>query len=190
MDHFYQLPMLGPPDDYMLECYTTLGALARRDGNGAARRAGHRQHVPQPGAAGQDRHRARHRVRRAGPARHRRRLVRVRARLARLRVRHVHRPVREARGGAADHPPDAARRAADARRQALPRSKDAINQPPPVVAHPGDDRRQRREEDAADGRPVRRRVEPHVAVRRAPPQARRARRALRAARPRPRARSR
>jgi F420-dependent oxidoreductase-like protein len=29
MDHFYQLPMLGSPDQYMLECYTTLGALAR-----------------------------------------------------------------------------------------------------------------------------------------------------------------
>ena len=29
MDHFFQLPMLGPPDNYMLECYTTLGALAR-----------------------------------------------------------------------------------------------------------------------------------------------------------------
>ena len=29
MDHFYQLPMLGDPDANMLECYTTLGALAR-----------------------------------------------------------------------------------------------------------------------------------------------------------------
>ena len=29
MDHFYQLPHIGPPDHYMLECYTTLGALAR-----------------------------------------------------------------------------------------------------------------------------------------------------------------
>ncbi len=29
MDHLYQLPMLGAPEDYMLECYTTLGALAR-----------------------------------------------------------------------------------------------------------------------------------------------------------------
>src|SRR5689334_12016550 len=29
MDHFYQLPHLGPPTNYMLECYTTLGALAR-----------------------------------------------------------------------------------------------------------------------------------------------------------------
>lgn len=29
MDHFYQLPMLGDPDQYMLECYTLLAALAR-----------------------------------------------------------------------------------------------------------------------------------------------------------------
>src|SRR4051812_38081993 len=29
MDHFYQLPMIGDPDANMLECYTTLGALAR-----------------------------------------------------------------------------------------------------------------------------------------------------------------
>ena len=29
MDHFYQLFTLGPPDSYMLECYTTLAALAR-----------------------------------------------------------------------------------------------------------------------------------------------------------------
>jgi F420-dependent oxidoreductase-like protein len=28
MDHFYQLPQLGEPDQPMLECYTTLGALA------------------------------------------------------------------------------------------------------------------------------------------------------------------
>jgi F420-dependent oxidoreductase-like protein len=29
MDHFYQLPMLGTPDQYMIECYTLLAALAR-----------------------------------------------------------------------------------------------------------------------------------------------------------------
>jgi F420-dependent oxidoreductase-like protein len=29
MDHFYQLPMLGPPENAMLECYTTLSALAQ-----------------------------------------------------------------------------------------------------------------------------------------------------------------
>jgi F420-dependent oxidoreductase-like protein len=29
MDHFYQLPMLGPPENDMLECYTLLSALAQ-----------------------------------------------------------------------------------------------------------------------------------------------------------------
>ncbi|WP_436794887.1 LLM class F420-dependent oxidoreductase [Actinospongicola halichondriae] len=29
MDHFYQLPMLGQPEDYMIECYTLLSALAQ-----------------------------------------------------------------------------------------------------------------------------------------------------------------
>jgi F420-dependent oxidoreductase-like protein len=29
MDHFYQLPMLGTPDQFMLECYSLLAALAR-----------------------------------------------------------------------------------------------------------------------------------------------------------------
>src|SRR4051795_5466140 len=33
MDHFYQLPLLGDPDQFMLECYTTLGALARETTN-------------------------------------------------------------------------------------------------------------------------------------------------------------
>jgi F420-dependent oxidoreductase-like protein len=30
MDHFYQLPGLGPPENYMVECYTLLAALAQR----------------------------------------------------------------------------------------------------------------------------------------------------------------
>ena len=30
MDHLYQLPGLGDPEDYMMECYTLLGALAAR----------------------------------------------------------------------------------------------------------------------------------------------------------------
>lgn len=33
MDHFYQLPMLGAPDEYMLECYSLLSALARETSN-------------------------------------------------------------------------------------------------------------------------------------------------------------
>src|SRR5690554_3057321 len=30
MDHFYQLPMLGQPDSYMLACYSLLSALSQR----------------------------------------------------------------------------------------------------------------------------------------------------------------
>ena len=30
MDHFYQLPMLGPPDHEMFEAYTLLGGIAAR----------------------------------------------------------------------------------------------------------------------------------------------------------------
>src|SRR5260221_11883053 len=30
MDHFYQLPLLGPPENEMFEAYTLLGALAAR----------------------------------------------------------------------------------------------------------------------------------------------------------------
>ena len=30
MDHFYQLPALGPPTNFMLEAYTLLGAIAAR----------------------------------------------------------------------------------------------------------------------------------------------------------------
>lgn len=33
MDHFYQLPMLGPPEHEMLECYTILAGLAGRTKN-------------------------------------------------------------------------------------------------------------------------------------------------------------
>ncbi len=33
MDHFYQLPMLGQPDEYMLECYSLLSALAQHTSN-------------------------------------------------------------------------------------------------------------------------------------------------------------
>ena len=57
MDHFYQLPMLGPPENYMLECYTTLAALARETSS-ARLSAGDRQHLPEPGALGQDPHRS------------------------------------------------------------------------------------------------------------------------------------
>jgi F420-dependent oxidoreductase-like protein len=33
MDHFFQLPMLGAPEEFMLECYTLLAGLARETSN-------------------------------------------------------------------------------------------------------------------------------------------------------------
>ena len=97
MDHFYQLPGLGTPDQPMLEAYTALGALATATesvqlgtlvtGNTYRNptllaKAITTLDVDQPGP--------RH-------PRHRHRLVRTRARPARLRVRHLHRPVQQAR---------------------------------------------------------------------------------------------
>ena len=46
MDHFYQLPGIGEPDEPMLEAYTALAALATRHRRDPAVRAGHRQHLP------------------------------------------------------------------------------------------------------------------------------------------------
>ena len=47
MDHFYQLPMLGAPENAMLECYTLLRPRPAHRA-GAPIRARHRQHVSQP----------------------------------------------------------------------------------------------------------------------------------------------
>ena len=52
-------PMLGNPDQEMLEAYTTLGALAARTSTGEPRHARHRCHVPEPDPPRQDRHDAR-----------------------------------------------------------------------------------------------------------------------------------
>ena len=128
MDHFYQLPGSAAPDNDMLECYTLLVGARPAHRAGCAFGAGHRQHLPQPDAARQDRHRARRRLRRPRPARHRRRLVRARTRLARLRVRHLHRPVREARRESLQIvTADAARRAPDASTASGIQVNEAIN---------------------------------------------------------------
>ncbi|MCE2817318.1 MAG: LLM class flavin-dependent oxidoreductase [Ilumatobacteraceae bacterium] len=50
MDHFYQLPGLGTPDEAMFECYTLLSALCSRPAHqqGAALGLSHWQYIPQP----------------------------------------------------------------------------------------------------------------------------------------------
>ncbi len=58
MDHFYQLPGIGTHDQPMLEAYTALGALATATENVQLGTLGHRQHLPQPDAAGQGHHHA------------------------------------------------------------------------------------------------------------------------------------
>ena len=73
MDHFYQLPMLGDARRQHARVLHDARRAGARDVDRPARRARHRQHVPQPDAAREDHHRARRRERRARPARHRRR---------------------------------------------------------------------------------------------------------------------
>jgi len=90
MDHFYQLPMLGTPDQPMLEAYTALGALRHRDRTGAAGHAGDREYVSESDAAGQDHHHSGRGEPGPGDSGHWHRLVRTRARSAWLRLRHLH----------------------------------------------------------------------------------------------------
>ena len=73
----------------------------------------------------------------------------------------VARAVRAARGDAADLPADVERRQRPVRGPALPAGRDAVRAGADQPAAPADhDRRWRREEDAAAGGPVRRRVQP------------------------------
>ena len=96
------------------------------------------------------------------------------------------RALRAPRGDAADRPADVVRRGRPLRGAALPSGRDALLAAAAVAPAPADpDRRRRRAEDAAPGRPLRRRLQPlrigdALATLRA--QARRAARALRAAR--------
>ena len=138
MDHYFQMEALAPADEPMLEGYTTLGFVAARTAADDARAAGHRRDVPLPGAARQDRDHAGRALRRPGPARHRRVLVRARAARPRRAGGAGGRAVRAAGGDAADLPADVERRQRPVRGQALPAGRDAVL---PAAAAAGPTRR-------------------------------------------------
>ena len=181
MDHFYQLPMLGDPDAYMLECYTTLGALARETSTVrlGALVTGNTYRNP------------------ALLAKIITALDIVSGGRAQLGIgagwfEFEH----DSLGFEFGTFTDRFEKLEEALQIILPMLrdddpsldgkhytvKDAINHPPPLSRIPVMIGGSGREEDAAPGRAVRRRVEPHVAGRESPAQARRARRSLRAAR--------
>ena len=72
MDHLWQIGVIGPPEDEMLEAYTTLGFLAAHTKRVRAAHARHRRHVPLARTARQGGHDARRAVGRPRRARHRR----------------------------------------------------------------------------------------------------------------------
>ena len=119
MDHFYQLPLLGPTDHEMFEAYTLLGALAARTKRVKLGTLVTGVTYRNPAILAKivttlD-------VVSSGPGvpRHRRRLVRRRARGARRAVPAGEGALRAPRGGAAHLPRHVPRRAAHDRGQAL-----------------------------------------------------------------------
>ena len=181
MDHFYQLPMLGPPENEMLECYTTLSALAQ-----------HTQRVRLSALVTGNTYR--------NPALLAKELTTLdhvsggRAQLGigagwfelehdslgfefgtfTDRFERLEESLQIIKGMLAGERPTVQGR--------WYHVTDAINSPATAVEDPGDDRRRRGEEDPAPGGPVRGRVQPHLRPQRGAPQARCAGRALRDAR--------
>ncbi len=182
MDHFYQLPMIGDPENFMLECYSLLSALARDT-----------QHVKLSSLVTGNTYR--------NPA--------VLAKtVTTLDIVSQGRAMLGIGAGWFELEHDAfgiefgtftdrfekleeslqivgpmlRGEKAIARRQVV-HSEGSDERAQPRRHRTDHDRRRWREEDAANGRPVRRRIEPHLWRRRDRPQARGARRSLPDARP-------
>ena len=127
MDHWFQMEALGGPRR------TRCSRATRRSASWPACTERMRlgllvtgRDLPPSRAAGQDGHDARRALRRPGPARHRRRLVRARAPGARRAVPAAGRALRAARGDAADLPADVERRRRPLRRPPLPAGRDDL----------------------------------------------------------------
>ena len=162
-----------------------LAAARGADLDDQPRPAGRRRHLPQPGAGGQDHHDAGHHLRRPRGPRHRR---------AWFEEEHIaygyeFPPLKERferlEDAPADHPRDVHAGRGDLRRQALPRRRRAQQPEADPRRHPDPDRRQRRAQDAALRRQVRRRLQPLRRRRARQAPARRPRGPLRGRRPRP-----
>ena len=190
MDHLFQIQVLGPPEHEMLEAYTTLGYIAARTSEVELLAWVTAVSYRDPGMLAKiittlD-------VLSEGPglARHRRGVEQRGGRGPRPVLPGYRRALRAAGGDAADLPADVERLGRPLRRQALPARAHPERAAVAAAAAPADPHRRRRgEEDAADGRPVRRRLQP-VPQPGPRAQAGRAARALRGRRPGLRRRSR
>jgi alkanesulfonate monooxygenase SsuD/methylene tetrahydromethanopterin reductase-like flavin-dependent oxidoreductase (luciferase family) len=140
MDHFYQLPGLGAPDEPMFECYTLLSALAQ-----------HTNRVRLSALVTGNTYR--------NPALLAKTITALDHVSGGRATLGIGAGWFEARGVATDHHPAPEWRARLPRREALP-GRRCGQRPGPVVEDPAHDRRGGREEDASHGRAIRRRVEP------------------------------
>ena len=122
MDHVWQIGMIGPPENDMLEAYTALGYLAAKTERIQLLAWVTAAIYRQPGLLAKAGHHARRAL--AGPrlARHRRRLERGGVRRARAAVPVHRRALRAARGDAADLPADVERQRGAVRRASTTRS--------------------------------------------------------------------
>ena len=156
MDHLYQIPIVGPATEPMLEAWSTLAALARETIEGPARDAGQRRHVPQSGAPRQAGHDARHALGWSRHPRPRGCLERGGARRLRLRLPAPRRADGPPRRGADDHPGDVPRGSAELHGTSLRASSRLSTSHDRSARRPaGARRRRRRAADPADRREAR-----------------------------------
>ena len=142
MDHFYQLPMLGTPDQPMLEAYTALGALATATervqlgtlvtGNTYRNPTHLAKTITTLDVVSQGRA-----ILGIGTG-----WFELEHDQLGYRLRHLHRPVQPPRRGTANHPADDQRRAADFLGQLLPCDRGVGESALPRT-HSADDRWQR-----------------------------------------------
>ena len=133
MDHFYQLPLLGPPEHEMFEAYTLLGAIAARTKTAKLGTLVTGVTYRNPAILAKIVTSLDVISARSGLPRDRRGVVRRRARRPRRGLPAGEGAVRAPRGGAPHLPGHVPGRAADLRGQALP---DARGHQQPGAGHP------------------------------------------------------